>query len=70
MKSVTNIIQKNLMFLNSLKPTLFCNSKDSKSVLIFSSFSGCWIISNLVMFQKIKIVKHIWGPCCGWKMAP
>ncbi len=41
------------------------NFKDSKSVFIlFSSFNGCWVIDNFVIFQKIKVSKHMFNPCC------
>jgi hypothetical protein len=34
-------------------------------VLIFlSSFSGCRVFSNFVIFHYIKVAKHIWYPCC------
>ncbi len=27
-------------------------------------FSVCWVISNFVIFHKIKVAKHIWDQCC------
>ncbi len=37
----------------------------SKYVLnFFSSFSGCWVFSNFVIFHYIKVPKHIFEPCC------
>ncbi len=32
--------------------------------LIFSSFYGCWVISNFTIFHWIKIVNQICDPCC------
>ncbi len=32
--------------------------------IYFSSFSGCWIISNFVIFHQINVAKHNWDPCC------
>jgi hypothetical protein len=52
-----------LILWNQLQ-SLFFNSKDSKFVLIISWFNRCWIISNFVIFHKIKVAKHIWDPCC------
>ncbi len=55
------LFSKILLFFNLFKHTSK-NSKDSKSVLIFfSCFSSCWVFSNLVIFHKIKVAKHIWG---------
>ncbi len=58
---------KILLFLNFVKHT-------SKNVLkfyefqmcadFFSSLSGCWVFSNLVIFHQIKVAKQIWEPCC------
>ncbi len=49
------LLSKMWLFLNLVKHTSknFYNSKDSKSVLIFTSFSSCWVISNFVIFQLI-----------------
>ncbi len=33
-------------------------------MLFFSSLSGCWVFSNLVIFHQIKVAKQIWEPCC------
>ncbi len=30
----------------------------------FLSIICCWVINNSVIFQKIKVAKHIWDPCC------
>ncbi len=39
---------------------IFLNSKDSEHALVFSSsFSGCLVISNFVLFHSIKIAKNI-----------
>ncbi len=52
-----------IVFMFSL--TYMKNYMDSKSVLIFLySFSCSWFISNYMIFHKIKVAKHIWGPCC------
>ena len=38
---------------------------DSKLVLIFSSsFTGCRVISNALIFDDIKVAEHVWDPPC------
>ncbi len=43
--------------------TKLLNFENSKSVLIFSSFGDCWVISKFVIFHKMKVAKHIWNTC-------
>ncbi len=31
---------------------------------IFLRFSGCWVISNFVIFHEINVAKHIYDPFC------
>ncbi len=40
--------------------------------LIFSSFGGCWVISNFVIFHQIKVAKYIWGTHAAtrWQKLP
>ncbi len=38
------------------------NSKDSKSVLIFSLASVVGVIIYFVTFHYVKVPKHIWDP--------
>ncbi len=64
---VTRNLCKIWLFSNFFKRTskIFKNSKNSKSVLIFfSSFSGCLVFSNFVIFHSIKAVQQIWEPSC------
>ncbi len=64
-------VSKNLWLLLSSKIWLFLNlvkhTSENYSIIgiphihsFFSSFSHCWVISNFVIFHKIKAVKHIW----------
>ncbi len=53
--------------LNLVKHTskFFWNSKDSKSALIYYiALVVVDLILKFVLFHYIKIVKHIWEPCC------
>ncbi len=61
------LLSKISLFIKLVRHTSknYKNSTDSKYVLIiFSSFSGCWVFNYFVFFHWIKVSKHIWEPCC------
>ncbi len=61
------LLSKIWLFLDLVKRVFkkLKNSKDLKSALIFfSSFSGCWVFSNFVIFHLIKVAKYIRDTYC------
>jgi hypothetical protein len=59
-KSMANFLKKILIVKHTTKN--FSNSKDSEDAgctCFFSSFSGCLVISNFVVFHSIKLAKNI-----------
>jgi hypothetical protein len=48
--------------LNIMTLSIMTLSLMTLSLMTLST--GCWVISNFVIFHKIKVAKHIWVQCC------